>query len=443
MWNSRARRGCVRPSSLGETGVACSGGYGQARLGRDALRLTHQPRVRELHVDPLASAVVTTTSYWLDEPADPLPSRPFDGRAEVAVIGGGVTGCSCALTLAERGARVRLYEAREIAGGASGRNGGFALRGPAVPYDIARAQLGHGAARSFMALTERALDRMAELAGDALRRVGSLRLAHDEAEVGALQAEHDALRDDGFAVEWADELEPPLDRLYRGAILHPHDGALVPARWVRRLARLAAEAGVDVREHTHADVDEVDADVVVVAADGFTAAVLPELGAHVVPTRGQVLVSEPLRELRYPRPHYARHGYDYWQQLPDGRLVLGGQRDASFATEDTDVEETTDAIQSRLDALAEQLVGRPVHVERRWAGIWGATPDLMPLVGPVRGRDNVWIAGGYSGHGNVPGFACGDLVARAILGDRPNELELLDPGRFAEVRPAGGGQSEP
>jgi gamma-glutamylputrescine oxidase len=373
---------------------------------------------------------VTTTSYWLDEPADPLPRNAFPDRAEVAVIGGGVTGCSCALTLAERGVRVRLYEQREIAGGASGRNGGFALRGAAVPYDVARAQLGHGRARRYMELTERALNRMAELAGDALRRVGSLRLAYDDTERDALRAEHDALLDDGFAVEWVDALEPPLDGLYRGAILHPHDGALVPARWVRRLARRAAEAGADVREHTPAAVDGLDADVVVVAADGFTASLLPELAQHVVPTRGQVLVTEPLAELRYPRPHYARGGYDYWQQLPDGRLVIGGQRDASFATEETDVEETTGLIQTRLEDLVEQLVGHRPRIEQRWSGIWGTTPDLMPLVGRVPGRDDVWVAGGYSGHGNVPGFAFGDLVARAILGESPPELALVDPARF-------------
>jgi glycine/D-amino acid oxidase-like deaminating enzyme len=271
---------------------------------------------------------------------------------------------------------------------------------------------------------------MAELAGDAVRRVGSLRLAVDDAERDALRAEHDALLEDGFAVEWVDELEPPLDGLYRGAILHPHDGALVPARWVRRLAQHAASAGADIREHTRVAVDELDADLVVVAADGFTASLLPELSQLVVPTRGQVLVTEPLAENRYPRPHYARGGYDYWQQLPDGRFVIGGQRDASFATENTDVEETTEVVQARLDDLVEQLVGHRPHVEQRWAGIWGTTPDLMPLVGPVPGRENVWVAGGYSGHGNVPGFAFGDLVARAILGERPAELELVDPARL-------------
>jgi glycine/D-amino acid oxidase-like deaminating enzyme len=228
-----------------------------------------------------------------------------------------------------------------------------------------------------------------------------------------------------------DELPAPLDRLYRGAILHPHDGSLVPARWVRRLARHAAEAGADIRERTPVAVDELDAEAIVVAGDGFTASLLPELRNLVVPTRGQVLVTEPLAERLYERPHYARRGYDYWQQLPDGRVVIGGQRDVALAEEETDVEDVTELVQGRLEDLIEQLLGYRATVAQRWAGIWGTTPDLMPLVGPVPGRENVWVAGGYSGHGNVPGFACGDLVARALLGDQPLELELFDPARFA------------
>jgi gamma-glutamylputrescine oxidase len=276
---------------------------------------------------------VVATSLWLEEPAEPLPDRRFAGRAEVAVIGGGVTGCSCALTLAERGVRVRLHEAREIAGGASGRNGGFALRGAADPYDEARRALGPDNARALMQLTERSVDRLAAHAGDDFRRVGSLRLAWDPDEREALRREHEALVGDGFAVEWIDEPAPPLDGLTHGALLHPEDGAIHPARWVRGLARRAAESGADLREHDAVAVDEVDADVVVVAADGFVASLLPELASLVAATRGQVLATEPLAELRYDRPHYARHGYDYWHQLPDRRLVLGGRRDASPETD--------------------------------------------------------------------------------------------------------------
>jgi gamma-glutamylputrescine oxidase len=374
---------------------------------------------------------VPTASFWLEEPRDDLRAARFAGRAEVAIIGGGVTGCSCALTLAERGVRVRLHEASEVAAGASGRNGGFALRGATKPYDQARVDLGRDRARRLMELTERSLDRMEDLAGDAFRRVGSLRLAADEAEREELHREHDALCEDGFAVDWVDDLAAPLDHLYLGAIHHPPDGALHPARWVRRLAAHAAAAGADVREREQVAVEEVGADAVVVAGDGFTAALLPELAGAVRATRGQVLATEPLPQLLYGRPHYARSGYDYWQQLPDRRLVIGGNRDAALEDEETDVVETTELIQQRLDELVERLVGSRPRVTNRWAGIWGTTPDLMPLVGPVPGRERVWIAGGYSGHGNALGLACGDLVARAILGERPPELELFDPARFA------------
>jgi gamma-glutamylputrescine oxidase len=373
-----------------------------------------------------------TVSYWLEESAEPLLRRSLSGRPDAIVVGGGVTGCSCALTLAQAGLAVRLYEAREVAGGASGRNGGFALRGGAGPYDRARAELGPERARRLWELTERTLNRLESLAGDAFRRVGSLRLAADPAERDALAAEHDALRTDGLAVEWIepDQLGEPLAGLFHGAILHPPDGALQPARWVRRLARLAAEAGAEIIEHTPVEPADLDADAVVVATDGSTGALLPELGEVVRPVRGQVVVTEPLPELRYARPHYARAGYDYWHQLPDRRLVLGGSRDAALEDEYTDVEQTTPVVQERIEALVERLAGSRPAITHRWAGIWGDSPDGLPLVGPVPGRAGVWVAGGYAGHGNVLGFACGDLVARAVLGDPPAELALFEPGRL-------------
>src|SRR5207244_6867473 len=117
-----------------------------------------------------------TESYWLAEPFEPLPAPRGEGSTDVVVVGAGVTGCACALALAEGGLRVRVHEARRVAWGASGRNGGFALRGGAFPYHVARRQLGPERAQELWRLSERYLDRMQELAGDALRRVGSLRL---------------------------------------------------------------------------------------------------------------------------------------------------------------------------------------------------------------------------------------------------------------------------
>jgi gamma-glutamylputrescine oxidase len=371
------------------------------------------------------------TPFWLDEPAEPLPVVRLEGPVDVAIVGGGVTGCSCALTLAEAGMRVRLYEARAIASGASGRNGGFALRGGAMHYDAARSRFGPERAAAFWHLTERTLDRMAELAGDAFRRVGSLRLAADEQERDDLRAEHDALHADGFAVEWMDELPERLAGTYHAATVNPDDGALFPGRWVRRLAAGAVEAGADIREGTRVtSLDEVGAEQVVIASDGYRSGLVAELDDIVRPTRGQVVATEALPKLLYERPHYARHGFDYWQQLPDGRLVAGGRRDVTLELEFTPEESTTAPVQAALEALVQDLVGYQPAITHRWSGIFGTSPDDLPLVGPIPGREGVWFSGGYSGHGNVLGLAAGDLVAKAISGRREPELELFDPARL-------------
>jgi gamma-glutamylputrescine oxidase len=372
-----------------------------------------------------------TRPYWLDEPAPPLLRRPLTGSADVAVVGGGITGCSCALALARAGLAVRLHEAREVASGASGRNGGFALRGGAAAYDAALEAMGREAARGFWRLTEDALDRLEQVTGDAFDRTGSLRLAAGEDEREELRAEFYALRADGFDADWLDELEPPLTGRFAAAILHPGDAVLQPARLVRRLALAAVEAGVELREHDRVgSVAGLDAEQVVVATDGYPSGLLGALEGLIVPTRGQMVATAPLEELGFERPHYGRHGFDYWHQRADGAVLAGGFRDVDMTSEFTDREETTPAIQSALESFVAELAGRPVEITHRWAGIFGLVPDLLPVVGRVPGEERTWVAGGYSGHGNVLGFLCGELVAAAILGAPAPELTFLDPARL-------------
>ena len=367
------------------------------------------------------------SSWWLAEEA-PAIARARVDAPEFEIVGAGITGVSAALTLARAGRRVRVHDARGVAEGASGRNGGFALRGGAMPYDRAREWLGAERAAEYWRLTEQSLDALAALAGDALRRTGSLRLAADDEERDELRGEFDALREDGFEAEWKTEA---VGGRFPAAILHPDDAAIQPARLVRRLASCAAEAGVAIVEHHRvASVDDLEADHVLVATDGYPSGLLGPLEGLIVPTRGQMIATAPIVERLFERPHHGRHGFDYWQQAPDGTILAGGFRDVAFDTEFTADESTTPTIQDALESFVADLVGRRLAVTHRWAGIFGLVLDFLPVVGRVPETERVWVAGGYSGHGNVLGLMCGDLVARAMLGEPHPLLELLAPARL-------------
>ena len=327
--------------------------------------------------------------FWLDDDAAPALEQRLDGPPDVEIVGAGITGCSCALVLARAGKRVRVHDERAIAEGASGRNGGFALRGGAARYDVARESYGADRTRELWRRTEAALDRLTELGGDAVRRNGSLRLAADEEELGHIQAEYEALRADGFDVEWRGDLPERLAGEFLGAMFHPGDGAVQPARVVRRIAAAAAAAGAEFREHSRvSSLEELAADAVVLATDGYGRGLVADLDERIWPARGQVVTTEPLPERLYDYPHYARHGFDYWQQLPDGRLLLGGFRDFSMLTELTDEETTTDVIQEALERFLAELVGYPPRVthraRRRIAYPW--SPELHTLADIQRAR---------------------------------------------------------
>ena len=133
-----------------------------------------------------------------------------------------------------------------------------------------------------MALTERALDRMEQLAGDAFRRVGSLRLAADEAERdGASARARRAARPTASRSSGWTSCRRGSTGCTAAAIQHPATVRSSPLAGCDASRRTRAAAGAELREHDPVTVDTVDADVVVVAGDGFTASLLPELAAVV------------------------------------------------------------------------------------------------------------------------------------------------------------------
>jgi gamma-glutamylputrescine oxidase len=398
--------------------------------------------------------MTATTPFWLDMPYEPRP--PLAGReeADVCVIGGGIGGLSCARALARHGLRVVLLEGRTVAGGASGRNGGFLLAGASLFHVDARERYGREDARRLYAHTLRAQEEVfalaAELgAGDAVRRVGCLRVAASEEEAEHVIRHAEALHEDGFPAELVegDALPAAVRRIGRVACLTAHDGALQPARWVRALARAAERDGVTIHEaspvagpvpapgegavHTAGGV--VRARHVVVAADGALPQLVPEYAERIRSRRLHMVATAPLRERILEGVVYARWGYEYFQQLPDGRLTCGGFSDVDGGSY-TAVEEGSPEIWARLERYVRDDLGLPeAEVTHRWVGVVSyGDHDARPLVGPVPGRDGLHALGGYSGVGNLVGYVAGEAVAERIATGRTEDVGLFAADRVTQ-----------
>lgn len=370
-----------------------------------------------------------TTSFWLDEPYEPRPPLAGDAEVEACVIGAGVAGLSCARSLAQRGVETVVLERDTVAGGASGRNGGFLLAGMAAFYHDARERHGAERARDTYARTLAAQQEIyalaAELgAGDAVRRTGLLRVSASQQEADDVRRQVAALRADGFPAEPVerDQLPPALRRSFHNACLTDHDGALQPARWIKALAGAAERAGARIHEGTevHGPVEPgavrtragtVRARHVVVAADGALAALVP--GVPVRARRLHMVATEPLPERLVECPVYARFGYEYFQQAPDGRLLAGGFSDLDGEGSYTDRDEGSAEVWDRIGRYLADDLGVEAPITHRWVGTVGYSEDGLPVIGE---RDGVYVAGGYSGHGNVLGYLAGRQLADLIAG---------------------------
>jgi gamma-glutamylputrescine oxidase len=372
--------------------------------------------------------------YWLDEPYEPRPPLTGDVEVEACVIGAGVAGLSCARRLAAHGIEALVLERDTVAGGASGRNGGFLLAGLAPFHNDAIELWGRDFARRAYARTLQAQQEMYALAaelgvGDAVRRVGSLRVSASEEEAEHVRRHAAALREDGFPAQLLEraELPPALQRSAWNACLTDHDGSLHPARWIRALAEDAERSGVRICEGSGvgAPVEEtqlvleaatVRARHVIVAADGALPRLVPSYDGRVRARRLHMLATEPLPERIVEQLVYARWGYEYFQQRPDGRILAGGFGDLDGEASYTDSGEGDPRIWDRIERWLREDVGLHAAVTHRWTGTVGYGEERRPVVGPVPGRPGLWVAGGYSGHGNVPGFLAGQELADMVAG---------------------------
>ena len=363
---------------------------------------------------------------WLIDHTLKLPRLEGDIEADVCVVGLGGSGLAAVHELLALGQDVVGIDAKGLATGAAGRNGGFLLAGTAAFYHDAVKVLGREHAKRLFELTAEQIEVMLAETPTAIRRTGSLRIAHDETEYKDCLLQFEAMQADGLEVS-----------LYKGdegkGLLFPRDASFNPFERCQLRARNAVAKGARLFEHSPALSVEpnlvktakasVRCKKVIVAVDGALERLIPGLQGRVRTARLQMLATEPLESVQVSRPVYRRYGYEYWQQLPDRRLALGGFRDKGGEDEWTFDTRPSANIQEELGEFLRQTLKIRAPITHRWAASVGFTKGILPIAEEV--MQGVYAVGGYNGTGNVMGALCAKAAARAgVTGDKSLLKEL-------------------
>lgn len=368
---------------------------------------------------------------------------------DVLVVGAGIIGAACALRLAEEGMSVRIVDRARPAGGTTA-----SAMGQIAVMDDSDAQ---GALTSW---SQELWDALAPtLSGIEHDPCGTLWVATDDDEFDDARAKEQWYSERGIAASILDsaalrQAEPYLSEDLVGALHVPGDSVVYPPNAALSMLDLAARAGAtvttgcDVRsvgasQAVLADGSRIQADAVVCAAGNRTLDLLPHPipGAALRPRKGHLAITErypgllrhQVVELGYLR---SAHGHE------DVSVAFNGQprtTDQVLIGSSRQYDRTSDAVEpevlARMLARACRFIPAlaTCAVVRCWTGFRPATPDNLPLVGPVPGAEGLWLATGHEGLGITTSLGTAHLIADGILG-RPSAIDATPyrPDRFAE-----------
>ena len=390
-----------------------------------------------------------TSSIYETELAD----RPRYGRcdapqtSDVAIVGGGLTGVSAALTLAEAGFSVTLVEAARIGAGGSGRNGGHLCQGWSSDFAKISRQLSSEQAdiawESGMAAVDLATSRIRKYGIDCDLKFGYLHAALHDRQMRGLDAEQQEWEARGYShfTRLGDRgalAEHIGSDAYVGALHDTGCGHLQPLKYLHGLAAAAVAAGAELFEDSPvrtirrgakktlvlANGTEVTAPVVMLCGNAYLADVgLLEMTRRLAPVTSSILATKPLSEnmVRQLLPTGAavadcNAALNYFRIDGRNRMIFGGR--ASYSNVDFgDVEHD---LHRRMKAVFPLLAD--AGTEQVWSGKIGITVNRIPHFG--RTPDNIYFVQGFSGHGVALTGQAGSILARAVIGDA-TEFDIM------------------
>ena len=397
---------------------------------------------------------------WYAASAEPLPPQAaLEGahRADVCILGGGITGLSTAIELAERGLSVVVLEAERVAWGASGRSGGQVIFGYGADILKIARLVGKDDARRLFDWSREGLrllrERCAKYAIECDWRDGHAQVPLKPRQVRQLEDWQEVMtRDYGCELQWweRERLRAVLatDR-YLGAIFDPSGGHLHPMKYTLGLARAALSLGVRIFEGSRVGLlvrgakpvlrtaqGSVSCDHAVLAGNAYVQGIAPELDRMIMPVGTYICATEPLGEERARAligndmaVSDVNWVLDYFRLSSDHRMLFGGR--ASYSTAEPRTLPRT--LRKRMLRVFPQLADVGL------AHVWGGYVDISANRAPHWGRlgSNVWFAQGFSGHGVAATGLAGRVIAEAIRG----QSERLDVFARIPHRPFPGGRA--
>lgn len=385
-------------------------------------------------------------ALWRDTCRETLGTAPLsaDLSVDMAVIGGGYTGCSAALTAAQAGASVCLLEAKDIGHGGSGRNVGLVNAGLWLPPDEIRSHIGPQAGDRLIDLLASAPANVFGLIGkhaiacDPVQN-GTLHCAHSKAGYRDLQTRNTQLTATGAPVQILSPQDAQArtgSAAFHGALFDPRAGTIQPMAYVVGLARAASEAGAQVFVQSPVQTLRHRNGQWVLTTPGGTVranAVLQATNAYHLGLQTTAPAYVPVYYFQYAtaplsnnlRAGILPEGEGCWDtglimtsfRLDgEGRLILGGMGDLGNAGRMAH----TGWVRRKLAALYPQLADQPL--EYGWHGRIAMTSDHIPKI--TRIGPNALSAHGFSGRGIGPGTVFGRLMADSLLKDDPSILPV-------------------
>lgn len=387
-----------------------------------------------------------TLSYWQRlagvRKGGPADITPRYKSYDIVVIGAGLVGIATAYYLRQLGCdRVLVLEKEFIGYGASGRNAGFLLSGLAEPYSRLVVGMGGDSAREIFSSTIENHDLIARAVSDnkincEYKRSGSYHLAITDVERGELEESVSLLKRDGFDAEYLPTIQGAAgSRLkgYLGGFFSPVDGRINPFALVKGLAgNIEIIEGFEVKQIVKTDTaveligekGKIRSVMVVLATNGYAPLLESYFENLVFPVRGQMLATLPLADnLLGESIYYANFGYDYFSQVSDYTILMGGLRNR-FIHQETGYDDSLNPdLQNGLeDYIRDDLGIGAFRVDTRWSGVMGNTIDGLPLVGALPRNSAVLAAVGFNSHGFGLGMVVARDLATAIMKNETSDI---------------------